>query len=203
VYALKNVNLEINSGEFVSIMGPSGCGKSTLLHVMGCLDKPTKGKVIINGRDVSKLSDEELARIRNRYIGFVFQSFFLLPVLSALENVMIPGMISGNIDEEKARKLLEFVGLKKRENHLPSQLSGGERQRVAIARALINDPKIILADEPTGNLDSKSGRDVLRLLSRLNRSGVTVVVVTHDESVAERAERVIYMKDGKIIGEKA
>ena len=203
--ALKNVNLKIKRGEFVSIVGPSGSGKSTLLHIMGLLDKPTKGKVFIDGIDSDKLSDEEAAKLRNEKIGFVFQFFYLFPTLTALENVMLPMMFSKKIreKEERARKLLKSMGLEKRLRHLPNQLSGGERQRVAIARALANNPEIILADEPTGNLDTRSGSQILKILKNLHKKeGKTVVLVTHDLKASEFAERRLFIRDGKIIKEE-
>ncbi len=206
VKALRGVTLRIRKGEFVAIMGPSGSGKSTLLHLLGCLDRATKGKVLIDGIDTSELSEDELARIRREKIGFVFQFFHLIPTLTAMENVMLPMSFAGVSRErqvERAKKLLRLVGLEKRADHLPSQLSGGEQQRVAIARALANSPKIILADEPTGNLDSKSGEEILNLLKKINEeNGVTIAVVTHDATLAKFANRVIFMKDGKIIKEK-
>lgn len=204
VKALKNINLKINSGERVAIIGPSGSGKSTLLHLIGCLDKPTKGKIFIAGKDTSKLTDDELARIRREKIGFVFQFFYLFPTLTALENVMLPMVFTkrNRLERrERAKKLLKLVGLEKRFHHYPLQLSGGERQRVAIARAMANNPEIILADEPTGNLDSKSGKDVIKILTKLNeKEGVTLVLVTHDKFIASHAKRIIKLKDGKIIG---
>ena len=203
VPALKGINMKIKRGEFVSVIGPSGSGKSTLLHIIGCLDRPTKGEVILDGIDVSKLSDNELSRIRARKIGFVFQFFNLYPTLTALENVELPMMIVEKDKSERkkrARELLKIVGLEKRAEHLPSQLSGGERQRVAIARALANDPPLILADEPTGNLDSKSGKEIVSLLDKLQEEeGKTIVMVTHMLDIAKFAERFIYLKDGKII----
>ncbi len=203
VDALKNISIDIKKGEIASIVGPSGCGKSTLLHLIGCLDKPTKGKVFINEKDVSKLNDNELARIRRENIGFVFQFFFLIPTLTALNNVMLPMSFAGinkSEKEQRATELLKAVGLEKRGNHLPSQLSGGEKQRVAIARAIANSPEIILADEPTGNLDSKSGKEVIDTLIKLNKEkGVTLVIVTHDAYIASYAKRTIYLKDGEII----
>lgn len=203
VSALKNINLKINKGERLAVIGPSGCGKSTLLHLIGCLDRPTNGKILIDGKDTSKLNDNELAKIRGKKVGFVFQFFYLIPTLTALRNVMLPMSFSGITRTEKerrARKLLEMVGMLKRINHLPSQLSGGERQRVAIARAMINKPEIILADEPTGNLDSKSGKEVIDILLRLNREEkVTLAIATHDEYIASNARRIIYLKDGEII----
>ncbi|MGC9200855.1 MAG: ABC transporter ATP-binding protein [Candidatus Aenigmatarchaeota archaeon] len=203
VPALKGINMKIKRGEFVSVIGPSGSGKSTLLHIIGCLDRPTKGEVILDGIDVSKLSDNELSRIRAKKIGFVFQFFNLYPTLTALENVELPMMIVEKDKSERkkrARELLKIVGLEKRAEHLPSQLSGGERQRVAIARALANDPPLILADEPTGNLDSKSGKEIVSLLKKLQEEkGKTIVMVTHSLDIAKFADRLIYFRDGKII----
>jgi putative ABC transport system ATP-binding protein len=203
VPALKGINMKIKRGEFVSVIGPSGSGKSTLLHIIGCLDRPTKGEVILDGIDVSKLSDNELSRIRAKKIGFVFQFFNLYPTLTALENVELPMMIVEKDKSERkkrARELLKIVGLEKRAEHLPSQLSGGERQRVAIARALANDPPLILADEPTGNLDSKSGKEIVSLLKKLQEEkGKTIVMVTHALDIAKFADRLIYLKDGEII----
>jgi putative ABC transport system ATP-binding protein len=205
VLALRRVNMKIKKGEFAAVIGPSGSGKSTLLHMIGCLDRPTKGEVILDGIDVSKLSDNELSRIRAEKIGFVFQFFNLYPTLTALENVELPMMIvEKNKSERKkrARELLKIVGMEKRAEHLPSQLSGGERQKVAIARALANDPPLILADEPTGNLDSKSGKEIVTLLDKLQEEeGKTIVMVTHILDIAKFAERLIYLKDGEIIKE--
>jgi len=198
---LKGVNLAVKKGEILSIMGPSGSGKSTLLHIMGCLDKPTSGNVYIDGVDVSTMSNEELAEIRSRKVGFVFQFFYLIPTLTALENVELPMIFNGSPKEERiqrAAELLELVGVGDRASHKPSELSGGERQRVAIARALANDPKIIFADEPTGNLDSKSGEDIIKLLTKLNKKGYTVVVVTHDANIAKHAGRIAHIRDGVI-----
>jgi putative ABC transport system ATP-binding protein len=202
VQALKKIDLEIKKNEFLAIMGPSGSGKSTLLDMIGCLDRPSYGKVFLNGVDISKLNDSQLARLRGREIGFVFQTFNLYPILSALENVELPMMIiEKNKKERKQRalELLKMVGLEGRAEHLPSQLSGGERQRVAIARSLANDPQIILADEPTGNLDSKSGDEIMRTFVRLNESGKTVVVITHDQTIASHAKKIVKIKDGEII----
>jgi putative ABC transport system ATP-binding protein len=205
VVGVKDINLKIKKGEFVCIMGPSGSGKSTLLHLIGCLDKPTYGKVFIDGIDVSKMSEDELAEIRKNKIGFVFQFFNLYPTLNALENIELP-MIIAEKDKEYRRKraieLLKIVGMEKFKDHFPSELSGGQRQKIAIARALANDPPIILADEPTGNLDSKSGKEVMEIFKKLNEEGKTIVVVTHNKEVAKYAERIIYLKDGKIINEK-
>ena len=205
IKALDDLSLEIRDGEILVVMGPSGSGKSTFLHLVGCLDRPTSRKILIDGKDISNLRERELARIRNRTIGFVFQQFNLLPRLTALENVELP-MIYAGIPKrkrvERAKKLLEMVGLSDRMKHRPSQLSGGQQQRVAIARALANDPKIILADEPTGNLDTKSGEVVINILRDLNRKGLTIVIVTHDPDITIIAHRVIHLKDGKIIKEE-
>ena len=199
--ALRGVSLRIKDGEYVAIMGPSGSGKSTLLHIMGLLDTPTRGRVLLDGRDVSKLSEGERAVIRRRKIGFVFQAFNLIPHLTVLENVELPLMLDGvprGERRKKAEEILKSVGLGDRLHHYPSQLSGGQKQRVAIARALINNPSIILADEPTGNLDSKTGEVILDLFDDLHGQGHTLVVVTHDEEVAERADRVIKIRDGVV-----
>ena len=205
VIGVKDVDLKIKKGEFICIMGPSGSGKSTLLHLIGCLDKPTYGKVFIDGIDVSRMTEDELAEIRKNKIGFVFQFFNLYPSLNALENVELP-MIIAEKDKEYRRKrameLLKIVGMEKFKDHFPSELSGGQRQKIAIARALANDPPIILADEPTGNLDSKSGKEVMEIFKKLNEEGRTIVVVTHNKEVAKYAERIIYLKDGEIINEK-
>lgn len=201
---LKRINLEVREGEYASIVGPSGSGKSTLMHIIGCLDRPSSGKVFIDGQDVSKLNDDQLAKIRREKIGFIFQQFYLIPVLNALENVKIPMNLNNynkNDKEEKARKLLEMVDLGHRLYNFPNQLSGGEMQRVAIARALANDPKIILADEPTGNLDSKRGQEIINILEKLNKQGRTIIIVTHDLNVAKRAKRKIMIKDGVVIKE--
>jgi len=201
VRALKGVSLKIHEKDFIAIIGPSGSGKSTLLHMLGCLDKPTKGKVLIDGKDVSKMNDEDLARIRREKIGFVFQTFNLIPTLTALENVELPMKLNGkkaSEARERAKELLKIVGLEKRLDHLPSQLSGGEQQRVAIARALANEPEIILADEPTGNLDSKTGFEIVKLMKKLNREGYTFVIVTHDLRIADFANKKIRIKDGKL-----
>jgi len=201
VQALNGVDLKINKKEFVAIMGPSGSGKSTLLQMMGCLDRPTSGKIFLEGTDISKLNDSELARVRGRKIGFIFQVFNLYPTLTAQENIELPMMIveeNKKIREERALDLLKAVGLEKRAKHLPSQLSGGERQRVAIARALANDPSLLLADEPTGNLDSKSGKEILKLFVSLSKEGRTIVVVTHDQNIASHAKNIVKIKDGRI-----
>lgn len=204
--ALNGVSLKIMPSENLSIIGPSGSGKSTLLHLMGCLDKPTSGRIFIDGVDTSRLNDTKLAEIRRYKIGFVFQFFYLIPTLNALENVELPMMFAGVDEGERKRRaaeLLELVNLKKRMRHRPAELSGGERQRVAIARALANNPKIVLADEPTGNLDSTSGREIIELLRRLNEEkGVTLVIVTHDPYIASTMKRTIYLKDGRIVKEE-
>ncbi len=201
VYALNNVNFKVNKGEFILFLGPSGSGKSTLMHIVGCLDKPTKGKVILKGKEISKYSSNKLAEIRNKTIGFVFQTFNLIRTLNILENVTLP-LIFQNIplDErtKRAKKYIELVGLKGKENHKPTELSGGEQQRVAIARALVTNPEIILADEPTGNLDSKTGKKIMNNLKEINEKGKTVIVVTHDISLTSYADRVVHIRDGKI-----
>jgi len=205
VHALRNVSLKVRKNEFLAIKGPSGSGKSTLLHIIGCLDRPTRGKVILDGINVSGLNDTELARLRGRKIGFVFQFFNLYPTLTALENIELPMVIAEENKKkrrERALELLKIVNMENRANHLPSQLSGGERQRVAIARALANDPPIILADEPTGNLDSEAGKEILKILKNLQeKENKTVVMVTHEEHIAKWAERIVYLKDGQIIKE--
>jgi len=206
VSALRGITLQIEHGEFVAIFGPSGSGKSTLLHVLGGLDRPDKGSVYIDGINLSTLNDAKLAEVRLHKIGFVFQFFNLLPRLTALRNVELPLTLADLSEKEsiqKATDMLELVGLKDRLNHRPTELSGGEQQRVAIARALINDPKIVLADEPTGNLDTTTGWEIVRLMKRLNQEkGQTFVVVTHDQGVAETAHRMIHLKDGVIQGVK-
>ncbi len=200
VKALRGISLKVKKGESLAILGPSGSGKSTLMHILGCLDIPTRGKVFLNGKDVSKLSSAELAKIRSQTIGFVFQFFYLVPFMTALENVMLPMIFAGKKDKERAKKLLELVGLKNRMHHYPNQLSGGQRQRVAIARALANDPEIILADEPTGNLDTKTGEEIVNLLLSLNKNyGKTLIVVTHNKTVAKKMDKTICIKDGKIV----
>ena len=206
VVALDDVSFSINAGEFVAIMGPSGSGKSTLMNLIGCLDKPSSGTIAINSTDISRLNDRQLARLRGSQIGFVFQTFNLIPRIDALANVMLPMTFVGDLSprerRHRATQLLESVGLGARLHHLPSELSGGERQRVAIARALANDPKILLADEPTGNLDTKTGKTILELFVELNKSGRTVVVVTHDATVASYARRILRLLDGKIVGDE-
>jgi putative ABC transport system ATP-binding protein len=204
VKALDGVSFSIRTGEFLAIMGPSGSGKSTLMNLIGCLDQPTSGRLLLNGADISKLRDRQLARLRGEMIGFVFQTFNLIPRVSALANVTLPmgflGAIARSQRKHRGMELLEEVGLGHRVHHMPSELSGGERQRVAIARALANNPKILLADEPTGNLDTKTGRSILELFGELNEQGHTIVLVTHDANIASYAERVIQLVDGKIEG---
>lgn len=201
--ALSSVDMHVKTGEFVSIIGPSGSGKSTLLHLIGALDKPSRGKVLIERQDISKMDDEELAQLRGRKIGFVFQAFNLIPRMTALENVVLPIWFAGighhHEKEEKAKRALESVGLGDKLENKPSQLSGGERQRVAIARALVNEPEIIVADEPTGNLDTKTGTEIIKLLKDIHKKGNTVIVVTHDEEIAATAERKIHIIDGQIV----
>lgn len=202
VQALRGVDLEIRQGEFVAIMGPSGSGKSTLLHLLGCLDLPTEGKIYLSDLDVARLDEDHLAQIRGKKVGFVFQMFNLIPTLTALENVELPLLfqrVPRAQRRARARELLEKVGMADRLHHKPSQLSGGERQRVAIARALASDPEIILADEPTGNLDSESGRAVLELLHQLNREGKTIILVTHNPEAAAYADRVVRIHDGQLL----
>ncbi len=196
---LDNINLQVKKGEFVAIVGPSGSGKSTLMHIMGALDRPTKGEVHIDGKNIDKMDDKELAEIRNKKIGFVFQSFNLMNKLTALENVSFPMELSGTCDEKRAKTLLEKVQLGHRMNHLPSKMSGGEKQRVAIARALANNPPIILADEPTGNLDSKTGQAIIELLKDIHKNGTTLIIITHDKSIADMAKKKITMQDGRIV----
>jgi putative ABC transport system ATP-binding protein len=206
VVALDGVDLKIEEGEFISLVGPSGSGKSTFLHILGCLDAPTKGEVYLDGAQVDYRNNKSLVMLRRQFLGFVFQTFNLIPALNALENVEYPMYFnkvlkskSKSEREEKAMKLLTLVGLKKRANHLPSELSGGEQQRIAIARALANDPKLILADEPTGNLDSKTGQSILNLLNRLNNEeGKTIIMVTHNLESAKRMSKVIEILDGRI-----
>lgn len=205
VYALNDVSLHIDRKEFVSIIGPSGSGKSTLMNMLGCLDVPTKGTYTLDGYDVGSKTDDELAAIRNEKIGFVFQGFNLLPKLSALENVELPLIYQGipaKERREKAKKALESVGLGDRVDHKPTELSGGQQQRVAIARALVTNPPIILGDEPTGNLDSKSGKEVMEIFKELHKKGNTIILITHDSDVAAQAERIVKIQDGKLYEER-
>ena len=200
--ALDKINLNVEKGEWVSIMGPSGSGKTTMMNIIGCMDKPSIGEVLLEGIDISKLNQKELTEIRRDKIGLIFQQFHLVNYLTALENVMMAQYYHSMVDKEEALQALESVGLKDRHNHLPNQLSGGEQQRVCIARALINHPSLILADEPTGNLDEKNEMLVLDILERLHNSGSTIVVVTHDQEVGVEAERIVFLEDGRIAREE-
>ncbi|MBE3122646.1 MAG: ABC transporter ATP-binding protein [Thermoplasmata archaeon] len=201
VFALRETNLHIKQGDYIAIIGPSGSGKSTLMNLLGCLDKPTSGKIFIDGSDVSTLNENELARIRREKIGFIFQKYNLIPTLNALENIELSMGFAG-VDSQtrttKAKQLLEMVELSKRLTHKPSEMSGGEQQRVAIARSLANNPSIILADEPTGNVDSKSGENIMNILEEVNRKGETIIVVTHNMAIAQRAKRVLRIQDGEV-----
>lgn len=201
INVLKGIDLQINKGEYVALMGPSGSGKSTLMNLLGCLDTPTSGQYVLNGKDVSIMEDDELAEIRNKEIGFVFQTFNLLPRTTALDNVALPMIYAGfsKADRtERAKEVLNQVGLGDRMDHQPNQLSGGQRQRVAVARALVNKPSIILADEPTGNLDSKTSIEIMKLFGEIHNNGNTVILVTHEEDIAQHAHRIIRLKDGLI-----
>jgi putative ABC transport system ATP-binding protein len=207
VEVLKGINLEIKRGEFVAIMGTSGSGKTTLLNIIGCLDRPTSGRYLLAGREVfggesnsSGLDDNELSEVRNKHIGFIFQNFYLLPYATVLENVLLPALYSDSrVNKTKAMEILRVVGLSERARFKPNQLSGGQQQRVAIARALINEPELILADEPTGQLDSHTAREIMELLKELNKKGKTIILVTHDNNIAGYAEKIIHMKDGRIV----
>ncbi len=205
VFALDGISLTIKSGEFVAIMGPSGSGKSTMMNILGCLDRPSSGVYLLDDNEVSQLNDDELAKVRNKSIGFVFQNFNLLPRVAALENVTVPMLYAGVPEKERLRKaaeMLDSVGLSSRKHHLPSELSGGQRQRVAIARALVNDPNIIMADEPTGNLDTRSSNEIMRIFTTLHAKGKTVILVTHEPDIAKYAKRVILVRDGLIISDQ-
>ncbi len=201
VNALKGINLSVEKGEFLSIMGPSGSGKTTLMNIIGCLDSPTNGSYYLNNKSVSKLDDDELAKIRNEEIGFVFQSFHLLARNTAFDNVMLPLKYAGVSKEEATKRsnnVLDLVGLSSRSKHAPAELSGGQQQRVAIARALVNEPSILFADEPTGNLDSKTGQDVMKIFKDLNKNGQTIILITHEDSIAKQSNRIITIMDGLI-----
>ena len=201
VSALKGINLSVEKGEFLSIMGPSGSGKTTLMNIIGCLDSPTNGSYYLNNKSVSKLDDDELAKIRNEEIGFVFQSFHLLARNTAFDNVMLPLKYAGISKEEATKRsndVLDLVGLSSRSKHTPAELSGGQQQRVAIARALVNEPSILFADEPTGNLDSKTGQDVMKIFKDLNKNGQTIILITHEDSIAKQSNRIITIMDGLI-----
>ena len=202
VPALAGVDIIINRGEFVAIMGPSGSGKSTAMNMVGCLDVPTRCKVFLDGNDISKLGESELAQIRGKKIGFIFQTFNLINSISAIENVELPMIFQGVPKDERrksAKTLLALVDLEDRMHHKPTEMSGGQQQRVAIARALANDPEVILADEPTGNLDSKTGKEIIELIGKLHKEGKTIIMVTHDEDIAKHAQRIVHLKDGKIV----
>jgi putative ABC transport system ATP-binding protein len=206
VPALDGVSLEVRDGEWVAVMGPSGSGKSTLLSILGCLDRPTRGEYLLDGRSVADLDDTRLSALRNRAIGFVFQSFHLIPQLTVVENVETPLLYGGVPEGEwraRAERCLDRVGLRHRADHRPSQLSGGEAQRTAVARALVTEPRLLLADEPTGNLDTQTGREIAALLEGLHREGRTIVLVTHDEAMARQAERMVRLRDGRVVGAEA
>ncbi|MBD3244164.1 MAG: ATP-binding cassette domain-containing protein [Chitinivibrionales bacterium] len=198
VQALRDVTLDVAAGEYVAIVGHSGSGKTTLLNMIGCLDRPTRGSIAVNGREIHNAGEKELNKLRQSAIGFVFQQFFLIPTLTVIENVQLPALFTGRKSEVRARELLALVGLDKRINHLPGQLSGGEMQRVAIARSLINSPPILLADEPTGNLDSRNADTIIGLFETLNRDGMTVVLVTHNLDLVKRCGRTVHIEDGMV-----
>ncbi|OWP82628.1 macrolide ABC transporter ATP-binding protein [Flavobacterium davisii] len=206
IHVLKGIDLHIKKGEYVALMGPSGSGKSTLMNILGCLDTPTSGEYILNKKDISKMKDDELAEIRNKEIGFVFQTFNLLPRTTALDNVALPMIYAGYSKSDRTKRAIEVlnqVGLGDRMDHQPNQLSGGQRQRVAVARALVNKPSIILADEPTGNLDSKTSIEIMKLFDAIHANGNTVILVTHEEGIAQHAHRIIRLKDGSIESDKS
>lgn len=201
IFALKDVSINISKNEYVALMGPSGSGKSTLMNILGCLDSPTGGEYVLNGINVSRMTDDELAHVRNKEIGFVFQTFNLLPRLSALENVALPMVYAGLNKQDRtarAEQVMDMVGLKDRMHHKPNELSGGQRQRVAIARALVNNPSIILADEPTGNLDTKTSYEIMNIFEEINLKGNTVILVTHEEDIAKHAKRIVRLRDGLV-----
>lgn len=205
VHALRGIHLTIEKGEFVCVMGPSGCGKSTLLNILGCLDKPTEGKYYLKGHDVAQMNDDELSEIRCNYLGFVFQSYNLIPQLTVIENIEVPLYYQGLSpveSKEKAIQMAEMVGLGERLYHRPMELSGGQQQRVGIARALVNNPLVILADEPTGNLDSKASEEIMEIFTNLHREGRTIIMVTHDENIARFAQRIVRLKDGMVESDK-
>ena len=202
VHALQNVTIDIQPGDYVAVMGPSGSGKTTLMNLLGCLDRPTSGTYLFEGDDVGKMSDNDLAGIRNRKVGFVFQTYNLLPRLTAIANVRVPALYGDRANLKRAAGLLREVGLANRGHHRPTQLSGGQQQRVAIARALINEPALILADEPTGNLDSKSGREIIAIFRRLHRRGITILMVTHNQELARQAGRIVTFHDGRIVSDQ-